>query len=59
MTWSDKIVELQLDGSHHKWFEDRGEEGCLIDMVDDATGKTQALLCEEETIRAAMKMLWA
>lgn len=50
---------LQMDGSHHKWFEDRGEKGCLMDMVDDATGKTLALLSEEETTRAAMELLWA
>lgn len=50
---------VQVDGSHHKWFEDRGEEGCLMDMVDDATGKTVALLSEGETIVAAMKVLWA
>jgi len=50
---------IQLDGSHHKWFEDRGEKGCLMDMVDDATGKTLALLSEEETTIAAMKLLWS
>jgi len=48
-----------MDGSHHKWFEDRGEEECLMDMVDDATGKALALLSEEETTVAAMKVLWA
>ena len=50
---------VQMDGSHHRWFEERGEEGCLMDMVDDATGKTLALLSEEETTVAAMKVLWA
>ena len=50
---------IQMDGSHHKWFEDRGEERCLMDMVDDATEDTQALLSEGETTAAAMKMLWA
>jgi transposase len=50
---------IQLDGSHHRWFEDRGDEECLMDMVDDATGKTLALLSEEETTRAAMKLLRA
>ena len=29
-----------------------------MDMVDDATGKTLAQLSEEETTRAAMKVLW-
>ena len=50
---------VQMDGSHHRWFEDRGDEECLMDMVDDATGKTLALLSDEETTAAAMKVLWA
>lgn len=50
---------VQMDGSHHKWFEDRGEERCLMDMVDDATANTLALLSEEETIVATMRVLWA
>ena len=50
---------VQMDGSHHRWFEDRGEEECLMDMVDDATGKSLALLDKEETTVAAMKVLWA
>ena len=50
---------VQLDGSHHEWFEERGEKGCLMDMVDDATGKTLAIMSEEETTAAAMKVLWA
>src|SRR6516162_4166198 len=28
---------VQMDGSFHAWLEDRAPEGCLIDMVDDAT----------------------
>jgi|HubBroStandDraft_6_1064221.scaffolds.fasta_scaffold322674_1 transposase len=30
---------LQIDGSPEYWFEDRGPKCCLINMVDDATGK--------------------
>jgi hypothetical protein len=48
-----------MDGSHHKWFEDRGDERCLINMADHATGRTLALLSDGETIVAAMKVLWA
>ncbi|MCD6391609.1 MAG: hypothetical protein J7L92_06445 [Dehalococcoidia bacterium] len=48
----------QMDGSHHRWFEDRGEEECLTDMVDSATGKSLALLDKEEITVAAMKVLW-
>ena len=50
---------VQMDGSHHDWFEDRGEKGCLMDMVDDATGITLALMSREETTKGAMEVLWA
>jgi transposase len=26
---------VQMDGSFHKWFEDRGPEGCLMNLVDE------------------------
>ncbi len=48
---------VQMDGSFHRWLEDRGPEGCLIDMVDDATSKTLAEMGEEETIWAAADTL--
>lgn len=34
---------IQIDGSYEKWFEDRANKCCLINMVDDATGKIQEL----------------
>src|SRR5262245_6324191 len=43
---------VQMDGSFHAWLEERGPEGCLIDMVDDASNKTWARLGEQETIWA-------
>jgi len=43
---------VQMDGSFHAWLEERGPEGCLIDMVDDATNATRAQLGEQETISA-------
>jgi hypothetical protein len=49
---------VQMDGSHHKWFEERAAKCCLMNMVDDARGTTQSLLAEEETIFAAMGVLW-
>lgn len=49
---------VQLDGSHHKWFEERGPKCCLMNMVDDAQGTTLSLLAEEETSFAAMELLW-
>ena len=31
---------VQMDGSFHKWFENGGPEGCLMNLVDDATAST-------------------
>ena len=50
---------VQMDGSFHPWLEERGPEGCLIDMVDDATNRTLARLGEEETIWAVVDTLRA
>jgi len=36
----DNYGEMQqFDGSYHKWFEERGEECCLLLSVDDAKGE--------------------
>ena len=41
---------IQIDGSPHLWFEDRGPRCTLIAFVDDATGKIMtALFAEAET----------
>jgi transposase len=48
---------VQMDGSFHAWLEDRGPEGCLIDMVDDGTNTTWAQLEEQETIWAVADAL--
>ena len=50
---------VQMDGSFHGWLEERGPEGCLIDMVDDATNTTWAQLGEQETIWAVADALRA
>lgn len=50
---------VQLDGSFHDWFEGRGPRGCLMNMVDDATGVVEARLGKEETIWAAVEVLRA
>ena len=50
---------VKMDGSFHAWLEERGPEGCLIDMVDDATNSTWAQLGEQETIWAAADALRA
>ena len=34
---------VQVDGSPHAWFEDRGPRCCLIVFIDDATGELGAL----------------
>jgi len=50
---------VQMDGSFHPWLEERGGEGCLMDMVDDATNTTWAQLGEQETIWAVADALRA
>jgi hypothetical protein len=50
---------VQLDGSFHPWLEERGPGGCLMNMVDDASGETLARLGSEETIWAAAGVLRA
>lgn len=41
---------IQIDGSYHKWFEDRADKCCVIGAVDDATGKIMQLwFCDAET----------
>jgi transposase len=50
---------VQMDGSFHPWFEDRGPQSCLLTLVDDATGKTLGRLGPQETIWAAVAVLRA
>ena len=49
---------VQMDGSHHCWFDDRGEKCCLMVMIDDATGVRMSYMSKEETTAAAMRLLW-
>jgi transposase len=44
---------VQLDGSHHDWFEGRRERAVLMVMIDDATNRLYARFFEEETTRAS------
>ena len=60
---------VQLDGSHHDWFEGRGTKCVLMVMVDDpssvavllrrvdATNQMRARFFEEETTRASYEVL--
>ena len=34
---------IQIDGSHHAWFEDRGERCVLMVYIDDATSMITSL----------------
>ena len=51
---------VQFDGSHHRWFEERGPACCLITMIDDATNTRLSRFFEEETITGIMTVfsLW-
>ena len=48
---------VQLDGSHHDWFEGRRAKAVLMVMVDDATNWTGARFSEAETTAAAYDVL--
>jgi transposase len=44
---------VQMDGSHHDWFEGRGPKCVLMVVIDDATNLTDARLYPAETTEAA------
>ena len=48
---------LQMDGSIHAWFSGIATKQCLMNLIDDATGKTLALLDTGETTDAAFRLL--
>ncbi len=49
---------VQVDGSPHRWFEERGPYCTLIVFIDDATSRLMALrLVEAETTEAYMRTL--
>ena len=49
---------LQLDGSHHRWLEDRGPMLTLLLAVDDATGRVPyALFREQEDTQGYLLLL--
>ena len=45
---------VQMDGSHHDWFEGRRSWAVLMVMIDDATNRSYVRFFEEETTVAAM-----
>ena len=49
---------LQIDGSHHRWLEDRGPRFVLLLAVDDATGTVaNALFRPEEDTRGYFQLM--
>jgi len=48
---------VQLDGSHHDWFEGRRATAVLMVMVDDATNRVWAQFFAQETTRASYDLL--
>ena len=44
---------VQMDGSHHDWFEGRSAPCVLMVLIDDATNRTYARLYPAETTEAA------
>ena len=59
--WRERRANLgsmvQLDGSHHDWFEGRRGRCVLMVMVDDATNLTEARFFEEETTEASYGLM--
>jgi hypothetical protein len=47
---------VQMDGSHHDWFEGRGQWCVLMVMIDDATSRTYARFFPGETTAAVMQI---
>jgi len=48
---------VQMDGSDHDWFEQRGGRACLMVMVDDATGRSLSYMAPAETTQGAFMAL--
>ena len=46
---------VQMDGSHHDWFEGRRDKAVLMVLIDDATSEVFAWFSEGETTIAAME----
>jgi len=57
--FSQEGMLLQIDGSIHDWFEDRGSRMTLLLSVDDATGTIPAaLFCPKEDSYGYFQLLW-
>lgn len=49
---------VQFDGSYHDWFEGRGAECCLLNFVDDATGKVYLKFAISENTQDVLLSMW-
>jgi len=49
---------LQFDGSFHDWFEGRGAECCLLNCLDDATGKVYLKFAISENTQDVLLTMW-
>jgi len=48
---------VQLDGSHHRWLEERGERMVLMAMIDDATNTVMGRFSPAEDAESCMLLL--
>lgn len=49
---------VQIDGSHHDWFEQRAPKCCLLAFIDDATGQVLAArFFDTETTQGYLQLL--
>jgi len=48
---------VQIDGSHHDWFEGRATAPVLLNIIDDATGRIFPRFAPAETTAAVMALL--
>jgi hypothetical protein len=49
---------VQMDGSHHDWFEGRGPGCVLMGYIDDATSRVYGRFCEYEGTIPVMESFW-
>lgn len=52
---------VQMDRSHHLWFENRGKRCCLMVMIDDATSRMDGRFYEGKTmlVKQCGHMCWS
>jgi Integrase core domain. len=48
---------VQVDGSFHRWLEDRGPVGCLVTCIDDSRGVVLARFADGETTWSVAEVL--